>query len=1125
MDDGTGLLIGEFVDLATLNSPSLPDVDANEPSRIYEYDRDDERFEQVTIYHSVDSIQQYFHTLGFDDDSGPTANGIRDFPTLANAHWFTDDQSFYSTGDDAIHFGDGGVDDGEDGDIIAHEYGHAIQHNQNAAWGGGEMGAMGEGFGDYLAASFYADAGDPAYQAAHAAAVGEWDATAYSSDNPPNLRRVDGNKVYPDDLVGQVHADGEIWSAALWDIRAELGGPVTDTLVLESHFGLPGGATMPDAAEQILIADQNINGGANEAAIRQAFEDRGILEPPPGTGVVTFDAEFYAETDTMTVAVVDANGIEPLEVTVEASSGDVETFSLASTGGSTYEGTIDNAPGAPAADGVLQVGLGDTITVTYVDPDDGSGNSITSQDEASISNYIEYPSTDTPLAINSNSTVESVINVPDSGQVNDVLVEVNISHPYTNDLEVFLTSPSGTVVELFTNVGGNGDNFVDTLLNDDADFPISTASAPFTGSFSPEGTLADFDVESINGDWTLSVTDSATGDDGTLNDWTLFIDVLPVGLGAVELDAGAYGLDDTVNVTVFDQNVTGPQTADLTSDSGDVETITLSDNGDGTFTGSIATAAGSATASDGVLQAGIRENILVTYFDADDGQGGSGDRTDSAFIENRIEYASGDIPKSITDNNTITSIIEITDEGTIFDLDLSLDISHTYVGDLDATLTSPAGTQIFLFQGVGSSGNNFTGTILDDEAPTSIGAGSAPFAGRFSPQEPLVEFDNQSITGIWTLAISDNAGGDQGTLNAWSLLIDVVPLVRDITLDGPAGPVAEGDSGSSDVAFQIELSAPATEVITVDYATTVAGYANPATPGVDFGEVSGTATFNPGDSSFTVNVPVNGEQYTEVDEQFGLELSNASANSNLVDSLFDVTIVDNDGFSFGVPVDFVTATSMIETGAIGFQDQAYSADLGMGWSDTVGFGIFETPLGNNLVNDRAVFRAATFSVDVPNDTYDVTIYYGPTRRVDPITISFEGGPDMIETLNLGPSITRTYQVPVSDGQLNIEMLGPPGLDRRFRLGGLEINPVSSKGAFDDGNGDPKGELRWSAPASKLVMSESLDRPTMEATTQDLSLSGSGVGIESGLRSFAEGDESVKESVVKDLDQVFEELEF
>jgi len=275
LKDGVGTLRGEYVDLVSLaGGRNVPDAD--EASRVYEYARDDARFEQVVIYSTVDAIQDYFHTLGFDDDAG-TPNGIRDFPSLAHAHWNTADQSFYSTSDDAIHFGDGGVDDGEDADIIAHEYGHAIQFNQNACWGGGDMGAMGEGFGDYLAASFFADAGDASFQSSHAACVGEWDAAAYSSSNPPCLRRVDGNKQYPGDLVGQVHADGEIWSRALWDLRQAIGGTTADQLVLEHHFLLPCNATMPDAAQQILQADVNLNGSANEAAIRTAFCDRGIL--------------------------------------------------------------------------------------------------------------------------------------------------------------------------------------------------------------------------------------------------------------------------------------------------------------------------------------------------------------------------------------------------------------------------------------------------------------------------------------------------------------------------------------------------------------------------------------------------------------------------------------------------------------------------------------------------------------------------------------------------------------------------------------------------------------------------------------------------------------------------------
>ena len=114
LDPGTGALRGTYVDLVSL--PGGKDVpDANEPTREYFYDRSDPRFEQVVIYHAVDSVQRYIHSLGFDDANDPP-NGIRDFPTLAHAHWFDQQNAFYSTGDDAIHLGDGGTDLGEDGD-------------------------------------------------------------------------------------------------------------------------------------------------------------------------------------------------------------------------------------------------------------------------------------------------------------------------------------------------------------------------------------------------------------------------------------------------------------------------------------------------------------------------------------------------------------------------------------------------------------------------------------------------------------------------------------------------------------------------------------------------------------------------------------------------------------------------------------------------------------------------------------------------------------------------------------------------------------------------------------------------------------------------------------------------
>jgi len=348
LDPGVGTLRGEYADLVSLGGgKAVPDAD--EPSRVYNYDRSDPRFEQVVVYHSIDSIQRYFHSLGFDDDIG-AINGIRDFPTLAHAHWYDQDQSFYSTGDNAVHFGDGGVDDGEDADIVAHEYGHAVQHDQNSCWGGGDMGAMGEAFGDYLAASFYAGFGDATYQASHAACVGGWDATSYSGSNPACLRRVDGNKQYPTDLTGSVHADGEIWSRALWDIRSALGGPVADQLVLEHHFHLPCSATMPDAAAEFLQADANLNGGANDAVIRQAFCDRGILSgltcAPPSALMLTLsvspDPVETGQNATYTLVATNTSNAALSAIALSASvpTGSTYVAGSATDGGSEAAGSV-----------------------------------------------------------------------------------------------------------------------------------------------------------------------------------------------------------------------------------------------------------------------------------------------------------------------------------------------------------------------------------------------------------------------------------------------------------------------------------------------------------------------------------------------------------------------------------------------------------------------------------------------------------------------------------------------------------------------------------------------------------------------------------------------------------------
>ena len=133
---------------------------------------------------------------------------------------------------------------------------------------------------------------------------------------------------------------------------------------------------------------------------------------------------------------------------------------------------------------------------------------------------------------------------------------------------------------------------------------------------------------------------------------------------------------------------------------------------------------------------------------------------------------STNVPKAIGGKSGLTTstlVVPESDSFDILDLNVTLNITHTYDSDLVVSLIGPDGTRILLFTRVGGSGDNFQNTTLDDEAAISIVNGTAPFFGSFKPQSYLSDFDGKDAGGIWTLEIRDVAGADKGTLNSWSL--------------------------------------------------------------------------------------------------------------------------------------------------------------------------------------------------------------------------------------------------------------------------------------------------------------------------------------------------------------------
>jgi hypothetical protein len=279
---GQDKLKGEFVDLT---APGIAGGykaagQAEEPSRSYLYPCTDDRFEEVMVYHHVDAAQRKIQSLGFSEESG-----ILDRAIAAHAHYFSDCNAFFDPVTEGIHFGDAdtcgvNADSGEDGDVIVHEYGHAIQHDQIPGFGFGsaaeaeEAWSMGEGFGDFLTAAILGDA-----------CLAEWFSFGGSC-----LRDMENSNHYPEDYdacrpipprPAEPHCGGLIWGGALWDLVQALGGDqrardLTLALVLESHFLMDPLSTFEEGAAAIRQADALLFGGAHVGAIDAVFQARGI---------------------------------------------------------------------------------------------------------------------------------------------------------------------------------------------------------------------------------------------------------------------------------------------------------------------------------------------------------------------------------------------------------------------------------------------------------------------------------------------------------------------------------------------------------------------------------------------------------------------------------------------------------------------------------------------------------------------------------------------------------------------------------------------------------------------------------------------------------------------------------
>lgn len=232
------------------------------------FDNSNSTIQERTAYQAVNNIHDHLKVVF------PTFTGL-DSPMETNIDETGSCNAFFDGSSINFYAQGGGCHaTAKIADVVYHEYGHAINNARYNSGSGMQNGGLNEGFADVWALSL---------TASPVLGFG-WDLV----DPTIYVRRYDQDrKVYPQDLVGEVHADGEIIAGSFWDLYLNLNN-MSQMLDLfkytfDSNVDGPNGdegAIYTDILLEVLYADDNdanlSNGTPNDIAIISAFDLHGI---------------------------------------------------------------------------------------------------------------------------------------------------------------------------------------------------------------------------------------------------------------------------------------------------------------------------------------------------------------------------------------------------------------------------------------------------------------------------------------------------------------------------------------------------------------------------------------------------------------------------------------------------------------------------------------------------------------------------------------------------------------------------------------------------------------------------------------------------------------------------------
>lgn len=267
---GVYSLVGPYAEIRDFEAPSKGLF--TQASSAFNYDRNADNFEAVNCYYHIDAMMRYLNTtLGLSIMPYQYAGGVRFDPSgLSGA-----DNSHYLSASGQLAFGEGGVDDAEDADVIIHELGHGL-HDWVTSGGLSQVNGLSEGCGDYIAGSYsrfkgYWTSADAAYNWTF-----NWD-----GHNPFWAGRVlNYAAVYPGGLTGAIHTDGQIWATAMMKIWDDIGRQKADKVFWRGLGSTNSSSNQNDAANAVYQMAATLGyTNAERLAIHTRFTAAGYTLP------------------------------------------------------------------------------------------------------------------------------------------------------------------------------------------------------------------------------------------------------------------------------------------------------------------------------------------------------------------------------------------------------------------------------------------------------------------------------------------------------------------------------------------------------------------------------------------------------------------------------------------------------------------------------------------------------------------------------------------------------------------------------------------------------------------------------------------------------------------------------